>query len=110
MNQMIAELEALDEWARDAIALAKEQREQQESLFFEKKRRLAENCRRQAEAELKVWKDELLKRITEEEEREKEKILAETKTRLLWFEEKKETLAAQIVREITGMTDVGELL
>lgn len=110
MNQMIAELEALDEWAGSAIALAKERREQQENIFFEKKRRLAENCRRQAEAELKMWKDELLKRMTGEEEREKEKILAETKTRLLWFEENKETLAAQLVREITGLPDIGELL
>lgn len=109
MNQMIAELEALDKWARSAIALAKEERKQQESRLLEKKRRLKEDCRRQAEVELKAWKDELLKRMTKEEEQEKEKILEETRTRLLWFEEKKETLAAQLVREIAGLPDSGEL-
>lgn len=110
MNQMIAELEELEGWAKNAIAAAEERRKKQEIRFSEKKQRLKEDCRRQAENELKAWQDKLLKSVNKEETQEKETLVEETNRRISWFQEEKETLAAQIVHEITGWTDAGERL
>ena len=82
----------------------------QKILDMEKKQRLKEECGRQAESELKTWKDKLLEAADKEDEQEKVKISGETKEYLLRFENQKEILVMQLVREITGCTDTGELL
>ncbi len=110
MNQMIAELQELEAWAESTIAAAKERKRQQEICRQTKKQRLKEECGRQAETELKIWKDKLLEAADKEDEQEKEKISGETKEYLLRFENQKEILVMQLVREITGCTDTGELL
>ena len=110
MNQMIAELQELEAWAESTIAAAKERKRQQEICRKAKKQRLKEDCGRQAETELKTWKDKLLEAADKEDEQEKEKISGETKEYLLRFEDQKEMLFMQLVREITGCTDTGEPL
>ena len=92
------------------IAAAKERKRQQEICRQTKKQRLKEECGRQAESELKTWKDKLLEAADKEDEQEKEKISGETKEYLLRFENQKEILVMKLVREITGCTDTGGLL